>query len=299
MSLFSKNFQNRLPRYARQAQQLGGAMIAFRPTMLPAGGTAQTGLRDYAPGDDVRRVDWGICARHDELRVREFRGEAVRYTYLFLDVSRSMAVDAKKMDAAKRCAMTLGYALLRQNSYLTAVRWGESLGAESVLRPVLGMSHVGKVMRFLEETTVMPQKTDFSRSAERFTQLAFPKGQVFVISDFFGETDSFEKNFAHGFTLLRTAGFPPHAIHITSPADAGDTILGDVEITDAESGYSQTITITHREQHAYRRLYERYIESVPAFCQIKKMRYTRVATDMTPDAACLAALGIPVQKNPV
>ena len=151
-------------------------------------------------------------------------------------------------------------------------------------------------MKFLDETVCTPRKTDFSRSAERFTQLAFPKGQIFVISDFFGETDSFEKNFAHGFSLLRTAGFPPHAIHITSPVDAGDAVLGDVEITDAESGYRQTITITHREQHAYRRLYERYIESVSAFCLSKKMRYTRVATDMTADAACLAALGIPVKK---
>ncbi|HSC27810.1 MAG TPA: DUF58 domain-containing protein [Vicinamibacterales bacterium] len=52
--------------------------------------------RAYAPGDDIRHVDWAAYARSELLSVRLYREEVAPRIDLVLDVSRSMAVSADK-----------------------------------------------------------------------------------------------------------------------------------------------------------------------------------------------------------
>jgi uncharacterized protein (DUF58 family) len=55
--------------------------------------------RHYAPGDDLRHVDWAAYARSEVLAVRLYREEVAPRVDLILDVSRSMAVTADKRKA--------------------------------------------------------------------------------------------------------------------------------------------------------------------------------------------------------
>jgi uncharacterized protein (DUF58 family) len=52
--------------------------------------------RHYAPGDDLRHVDWAAYARSDVLTVRLYREEVAPRVDLVLDVSRSMTVTQDK-----------------------------------------------------------------------------------------------------------------------------------------------------------------------------------------------------------
>jgi len=56
--------------------------------------------RNYAPGDDVRHLDWRALARTDALLVRQYREEILPRIELLLDGSRSMAVDEAKASLA-------------------------------------------------------------------------------------------------------------------------------------------------------------------------------------------------------
>lgn len=47
-------------------------------------------FRDYHPGDDLRRLDWGVYARTDREVVRLYREEITPHVDLFVDVSPSM-----------------------------------------------------------------------------------------------------------------------------------------------------------------------------------------------------------------
>ncbi|MDO4550234.1 MAG: DUF58 domain-containing protein [Planctomycetia bacterium] len=293
MTLFASSFQRKLPLYAQKALQLGGGITAFHPITLPAGEIIPTGLRDYTPGDDPRRIDWGICARHDELRVKEFRGKTVHHAYFLLDTSRSMHVGPQKFNLARESLMVLAYTLLRQHSSISVLCWDKNQSKNHILLSLSGVSRLGKLMKFLENTAITSQKTDFCQTAQDFTSFPFPKGSIFIISDFFGQTDSFEKNYTPGLIHLQEAGFFPHLIHITSCTDRGENMRGDVIIEDVESGYRQSITLTERDIRAYQKLYLRYVESIPTFCRRRKIRYTQVSTEMKQDEACLAALGIP------
>jgi uncharacterized protein (DUF58 family) len=53
--------------------------------------------RPYAPGDDLRHVDWAAYARSELLAVRLYREEVAPRIDLVLDVSRSMAVNDEKL----------------------------------------------------------------------------------------------------------------------------------------------------------------------------------------------------------
>jgi len=55
--------------------------------------------RPYAPGDDLRHVDWAAYARSELLAVRLYREEVAPRVDLVLDVSRSMAVTDAKLRA--------------------------------------------------------------------------------------------------------------------------------------------------------------------------------------------------------
>jgi uncharacterized protein (DUF58 family) len=55
--------------------------------------------REYAPGDDLRHVDWAAYARSEVLTVRLYREEVAPRIDLVLDVSRSMAVTEAKFRA--------------------------------------------------------------------------------------------------------------------------------------------------------------------------------------------------------
>ncbi len=55
--------------------------------------------RPYAPGDDLRHVDWAAYARSELLTVRLYREEVAPRVDLVIDVSRSMAVTEQKLRA--------------------------------------------------------------------------------------------------------------------------------------------------------------------------------------------------------
>ncbi len=56
--------------------------------------------RDYAPGDDVRHIDWNLYARTERLIVKLFREEVTPHLDLLLDGSRSMHLPGTDKAAA-------------------------------------------------------------------------------------------------------------------------------------------------------------------------------------------------------
>ena len=106
MALFDSQSLNRLRHVWLATRQAGGGILAGPRARLPAGGTEITGHRDYSPGDDYRQVDWSLCARHDELRVKQYEGEADRPVYLLLDCS------ARFTHSSKISSLLIGHLLV-------------------------------------------------------------------------------------------------------------------------------------------------------------------------------------------
>ncbi len=292
-NIFTPEFERQLHFSVQTALKYGGGILSpVKPTRLPAGGTEVTGMRDYSTGDDPSRIDWGICARHDELWVRVYGGTAQRRVYLLLDTSYGMAFRPKKFTAARRAAAVLAAGLLTSGALL---EFG-TFTPDFTLFPVLCHAQkMGKFLRFLEgmKLSDKPNLVDFGFLAEAFLAMKREPGEVYVLSDFFGESDSFERDFAEGFEKLTAAGFSCRAIHLTDPVDRAENFVGDVDIYDASRDYRQVITLTERDLAAYQRLYDDYIASVGVFFERRGISYTQVSAGETEGGVFFQALGLP------
>ena len=91
----------RTPLRGRAGERLGagsGASLEFQD------------YRSYAPGDDLRHVDWAAYARSELLTVRLYREEVAPRIDLALDVSRSIAVSEAKQRAFSELSALLACA---------------------------------------------------------------------------------------------------------------------------------------------------------------------------------------------
>src|SRR5882672_6513186 len=73
--------------------------------------------KEYAPGDDLRRMDWKAVARVERYYIKRFEDETEMRTFLLVDASASMGyrgTGVSKLEYASYLAAALGYLLAQQ-----------------------------------------------------------------------------------------------------------------------------------------------------------------------------------------
>src|SRR5258705_13565637 len=68
--------------------------------------------RAYAPGDDLRHVDWNVFARSEKMFLKRYRGETNCQVSVLLDASRSMKYGSRgleKMEYGRFLAASVCY----------------------------------------------------------------------------------------------------------------------------------------------------------------------------------------------
>ncbi len=102
----------------------GGAHLSTRR----GGGVEFAEHRDYAPGDDLRHLDWHATARRDRLLVKRFQTEVHSDLWLVIDGSASMALShATTLDECDKWASVTTIAMALA---LIALREGDAVGLE-------------------------------------------------------------------------------------------------------------------------------------------------------------------------
>src|SRR5688572_5292742 len=75
--------------------------------------------REYAPGDDLRYVDWKVFGKSDKVYLKQYEDETNLLCYLALDTSQSMTYTGpgsplSKLAYAQSIAASLAWLILRQ-----------------------------------------------------------------------------------------------------------------------------------------------------------------------------------------
>ena len=124
-ALFTPQFLARLETLRIRARR---QFLGSRPGghLSPRRGTGLefADYRHYTPGDDPRYIDWKLYSRTDRLYIKLFQEEEELYTYLFLDLSASMAypVGNDKYVTARALALANEAALAQGTDVATSFR---------------------------------------------------------------------------------------------------------------------------------------------------------------------------------
>ena len=140
------------------------------------------GLREYLPGDDLRRIDWKASSRLGKLIVKEFLKEREGDVYIVLDATREMRKGIKraKIDYASTLALHLATLLLKENySVGMIIYWDDSF---RIIKPSRGRDQLNRIrsaIRFKPEKGLLSFKGDISlklsEKGKGFLRKLFPR----------------------------------------------------------------------------------------------------------------------------
>ena len=204
-------------------------------------------IREYAPGDDTRTIDWNVTARTGHPYVKRFVEERELTVLFVVDLSASGSFGAKEKlkneVAAELCAL-LAFSAIKNNDKVGLIVFTDQV--ELYIPPKKGVSHVLRVIRDLLNAQPRRSRTDITQALDFLGRVTHRRTVVFLVSDF--QASGYEKR-------LRIAARRHDliAVSLTDPREAALPAAGLIELEDAETGESVVIDSSNA---AIRRRYE-------------------------------------------
>jgi len=223
--------------------------------------------RQYHEGDSLRRVDWNVYARTDDLVVKEFDAEEALDTVIVQDGSQSMAGAAAR--CAAKVAGALGAVTLTQ---LDRLLWVPAGGPRPLGDVYLGRT---RLLELLESVDFDPSgETDLLATVRANLPRGGRGGVAFVISDFF---DPHGATRALSFLLSRR--YQVRAILIEDTDALAPPKEGRTRLIDAETGRMLKLDVTPEVIDAYMKAREARVAGLVHFCRRTGAGFMRVRAE--------------------
>jgi uncharacterized protein (DUF58 family) len=236
--------------------------------------------RAYAPGDDLRFLDWNIYGRLDRLMIKLFLEEEDLHVYILVDASASMDYGRpNKFRYAQRIAAALGYIGLVNMNRVGIGVFSDKL--DHVLRPERGRHNAYKLMRFLEDKKPAG-KTDLAVACKRFALEHPRRGVVVIISDFL-DRHGYED--AVRYFIARKADV--FCLQILSEQELDPPLGGDLKLHDMEDGDDTEITVSGPLLKAYKKNLGLLLQGLQDFCSARGASYLTASTALPFDRLVL------------
>jgi uncharacterized protein (DUF58 family) len=222
-----------LQSFARAAAQLLIDARARAPGTRAIARRAGVGIqhfdhRDYAPGDEVRHIDWRQTARFRRPIVRRFESESVSDWTVVVDASSSMAVHgAVKARAAARMAAAMAYALLHLGHRVEVLAFGGRVLAHCPRGR--GQHHYAEIARLL--AALQPARSGERSELGVCAQHLHGAASAFVVSDFLADGEM-----GRDLGALRQRCMALHAMQVSASAETALPEAGEFDLVDVESG---------------------------------------------------------------
>ena len=139
--------------------------------------------RPYAPGDDIRHVDWRVYGRTERTYLKTYEAETNTNFSVLLDVSGSMGYahgGISKLAYAKLLAATLVWFSRRQRDRVGLVTFSDDI--HEIVPP--GARHLPHILHALERATASGPGA-LARALARIAQSQPRRGMFVLISDLY------------------------------------------------------------------------------------------------------------------
>lgn len=230
----------------------------------PGAGLEFADYRKYAPGDDLRYLDWGLLARTDRLYVKVFREEADLSVHIFLDASASMRFpsQAEKFTPACRVALALAYAVLANGDGVRFHILQDS--APGLASPLFrGRRSIMEAHAFVDGSAP-GGALRLPAAIGRHLRGIHRPGKAVVVSDFLVEAEDCRQ----GFRALQAAGFDVTALQVLSAAELDPPFAeGALMVQDSETGAEMPLRWNGEARRRYREALDERIRELADTCR--------------------------------
>jgi uncharacterized protein (DUF58 family) len=211
--------------------------------------------REYAPGDDIRRIDWKVWSKTDRYYIKQYEEETNLRTTLLVDLSESMLFGSgrlTKYEYACQIAASLGYLLLRQQDSVGITTFDSEI--RSRVPASSKQNHLHAILATLDQEHPA-KKTDLQKLLAQVADEQTRRGLIVVISDLFVDRAGLFK----GLKLLRTRGHDVMVMHVMDDQELDFHYAGTTKFEGMEEAGDLICDP--------RSLREGYIEAVTAFVE--------------------------------
>ena len=247
--------------------------------------------REYAPGDEIRDIDWKAFGRTDRHYIKQYQDETNLRTFLLLDTSGSMdygsarAVE-RKIDYAAKMAAALAWLLLRQGDAVGLLTFGDRVG--TVIPPRARGDHFWNLAEVMSRADI-GGRTNVVGALERMAELSARRALIVLLSDCFDFTHD-DGRLAALARQMRRRG---HRVVVLQLLDPDEVDFPFKELTIFEELESDD-----RELADPRGMRAQYLEELEQFCeQLRRdlldgdVSYHRVVTSTPIEKTLMHVLG--------
>ncbi len=241
--------------------------------------------REYAPGDDLRRLDWKVWAKQDRFYVKQYEEDTNLRCNLLVDVSNSMRYGSgamNKYEYACTAAVSLGYLVLRQQDAIGCVAFDDHIRTAVPTRSK--RTHLNAVIQALD-VSEPKEKTDIRKIMTKIAETYPKRGMMILLSDLLIDRPGLFR----GLRLLRQRGHDVMVLHVLDDDELdfefnGPTRFEGLELPEHLSCNPRAL------REGYLEALNAYLEEVRRGCAKHTIDYRLVRTSEPLDASLAAFL---------
>jgi uncharacterized protein (DUF58 family) len=234
--------------------------------------------REYAPGDDLKHLDWKVFGRSDRLFIKEYELETNLRTHILLDTSESMEYGGRettKLELASHIAASMAYLILRQQDSVGMVCFDKEV--KSFIPTSSSMGHLRPILGTLAQSEGK-NKTDLGAVLNTLAERIQRRGLIILISDLFDKPDVILKSLQH-FSHKRHDVIVFHVLdeyELTFPFER-------MTLFEGLEDYPKQLIDPRSLRKAYLAEVNQFCEDMRKGCVRQMIDYVRISTDQDLD----------------
>jgi uncharacterized protein (DUF58 family) len=236
--------------------------------------------RAYAPGDDLRHVDWNVFARTERMYLKRYRGETNSQLTLLLDASNSMTFTShavSKMNYVRYMAAAIFYLAIRKQRDAAGLLVFDDEVREYI-RPSTRQGQLPRLLAALELAEPRA-RTSFEKPMQHLQAFLRRRGIVVIFSDFYESPAAIIR----AIEPLRFHGNEIVLFHVLDPKELRPDLGGASVLVDLETGARMEVTADYALRE-YRQKIEAHVDALREGARRAGMDYELLVTDRPLDA---------------
>ncbi len=227
--------------------------------------------RIYAPGDDIRLIDWRVFARTDNYYIKVHEEERNLTVHLIVDKSASMEFGKpiSKFDYASMIIVGFAYLALKDNEKFQFSTFADTL---EIFQPKRGMSHLAAMVQHMN--SIKPKGySKLLDTIRQYKKVIGTKSMLVIASDFLVNIEEIRE----AFYLLGD-----HEIKIIQVLDRVEKELkfeGDMKLIDSETKGMLRTFISPRMRMEYQQQLDNHCAKIEEVCNKLNIDYNLAITD--------------------